>query len=64
MRLGATKRTCCPSRGWEKLLSSGHFSALAAVVAETEARCPVFNLVTDAGVETEMVWLKKPTDEA
>ncbi len=37
---------------------------LAAVVAETEARCPVFNLVTDAGVETEMVWLKKPTDEA
>ncbi len=34
---------------------------LAAVVAETEARCPVFNLVMDAGVKTEMVWLRKPT---
>jgi len=34
---------------------------LAEVVAETEARCPVFNLITDAGVKTEMVWLRKPT---
>ena len=35
---------------------------LAEVVEETEARCPVFNLITDAGVKTEMVWVRKPTD--
>lgn len=34
---------------------------LAAVVAETEARCPVFNLIADAGVTTEMRWIRKPT---
>ena len=33
---------------------------LAEVVEETEARCPVFNLVKDAGVKTEMVWVRKP----
>ncbi len=33
---------------------------LAAVVEETEARCPVFNLVTDAGVKTEMRWVRRP----
>ncbi len=33
---------------------------LAEVVEETEARCPVFNLITDAGVKTEMVWVRKP----
>lgn len=32
---------------------------LAEVVAETERRCPVFNLVTDAGVTTEMTWLRR-----
>lgn len=32
---------------------------LAEVVEETERRCPVFNLVTDAGVQTEMVWLRR-----
>ena len=32
---------------------------LAAVVEETETRCPVFNLVTDAGVKTEMRWIRK-----
>ena len=31
---------------------------LREVVEETEARCPVFNLVTDAGVRIEMVWLR------
>ena len=36
---------------------------LAEVVEETEARCPVFNLITDAGVKTEMVWLRKPASE-
>lgn len=30
---------------------------LADVVEETEARCPVFNLVKDAGVKVQMVWI-------
>ena len=34
---------------------------LAEVVEETEARCPVFNLINDAGVNTEMLWVRKPT---
>ncbi len=33
---------------------------LAEVVEETEARCPVFNLIKDAGVRTQMVWAKQP----
>ncbi len=33
---------------------------LEDVVTETELRCPVFNLVTDAGVKTEMVWVRQP----
>jgi uncharacterized OsmC-like protein len=32
---------------------------LAAVVEETEARCPVYNLVKDAGVAVDMVWVAK-----
>jgi uncharacterized OsmC-like protein len=35
---------------------------LAEVVEETETRCPVFNLVTDAGVKTEMRWVRKLPD--
>lgn len=33
---------------------------LRAVVEETERRCPVFNLLADAGVEVEMVWTRTP----
>lgn len=33
---------------------------LRAVVEETEARCPVFNLVKDAGVRIEMRWVARP----
>lgn len=33
---------------------------LAEVVEETEARCPVYNLVFDAGVNIEMKWIAKP----
>ena len=33
---------------------------LRAVVEETEARCPVFNLINDAGVPIEMRWVAKP----
>ena len=31
---------------------------LLEVVKETEARCPVFNLIKDAGVEIECVWVR------
>ncbi|MEH6473600.1 MAG: OsmC family protein [Halopseudomonas sp.] len=31
---------------------------LAEVVEETEARCPVFNLIKDAGVNVEMTWVR------
>ena len=32
---------------------------LRAVVEETEVRCPVLNLVRDAKVKTEMLWVRK-----
>ena len=32
---------------------------LAQVVEETEKRCPVFNLVVDAGVKTQMLWIRQ-----
>ena len=35
---------------------------LQEVVEETEARCPVYNLVKDAGVRIEMVWIRKSPD--
>jgi uncharacterized OsmC-like protein len=35
---------------------------LRAVVEETERRCPVFNLVTDAGVRCEMRWVHRARD--
>lgn len=35
---------------------------LAAVVEETEARCPVYNLVVDAGVNVQMRWIRVPTN--
>lgn len=31
---------------------------LAEIVEETEARCPVYNLVKDAGVRIDMVWIR------
>ncbi|MDH3499833.1 MAG: OsmC family protein [Acidimicrobiia bacterium] len=34
---------------------------LSEVVEETEARCPVFNLMTDAGVNMEVRWSRNPT---
>jgi uncharacterized OsmC-like protein len=33
--------------------------ALASIVEETERRCPVFNLIRDAGVRLEVRWLRK-----
>ena len=36
-------------------------SELARVAEETEARCPVFNLINDAGVKLQMQWVRKST---
>ena len=33
---------------------------LRRVVEETERRCPVYNLLSDAGVKLEMVWIRRP----
>lgn len=33
---------------------------LAEVVEETEKRCPVFNLLVDADVNVEMLWIRQP----
>lgn len=33
---------------------------LTEVVEETEARCPVFNLLDDAGVDLQVRWVRKP----
>jgi uncharacterized OsmC-like protein len=35
---------------------------LRQVVEETERRCPVFNLLADARVNLEMVWIRRPGD--
>ena len=34
--------------------------ALARVVEATERRCPVYNLIRDAGVNLEMRWIRRP----
>lgn len=35
---------------------------LAEVVEETEARCPVYNLMSDAGVNIETLWVATPRE--
>jgi uncharacterized OsmC-like protein len=35
---------------------------LGVIVKETERRCPVFNLLQDAGVRLEMHWVRAPRD--
>jgi uncharacterized OsmC-like protein len=35
---------------------------LRAVVEETEARCPVYNLISDAGVNLVTRWIRQPID--
>lgn len=39
-----------------KVYTSASHERLREVVEETEARCPVLNLVKDAGVDLTMVW--------
>jgi uncharacterized OsmC-like protein len=36
---------------------------LEAVIEETHARCPVFNLLNDAGVNLEMQWVRQPSGD-
>ncbi len=36
---------------------------LAEVIEETEARCPVYNLINDAGVNVEMQWVRRSPAE-
>jgi uncharacterized OsmC-like protein len=36
---------------------------LRAVIEETEARCPVFNLISDAGVRVEMLWIREGVED-
>jgi len=33
---------------------------LAEVIEETERRCPVYNLIVDAGVNVKMQWIREP----
>ena len=33
---------------------------LAQIVEETERRCPVFNLLSDAGVTLDVLWVRQP----
>ncbi len=37
---------------------------LREVVEETEARCPVFNLIKDAGVKLQVRWIRQPRPAA
>jgi uncharacterized OsmC-like protein len=46
VRVQATVRTDAPEE------------QLRAVVEETERRCPVYNLLSDAGVNVEMLWVR------
>lgn len=40
-----------------RVMTSETTQRLAEVVEETEARCPVYNLVKDAGVKVQMAWI-------
>jgi uncharacterized OsmC-like protein len=41
------------------VVTSESAERLAEVVEETEARCPVFNLLKDAQVKVETIWVRK-----
>jgi uncharacterized OsmC-like protein len=42
------------------VVTSQSEESLAAVIEETEARCPVMNLLIDAGVTVDVRWQLKP----
>ena len=39
--------------------TSSSIDELAALIEETEARCPVFNLLRDASVDVQISWLRE-----
>ena len=41
-----------------EITTQEEISFLEKVVDETEARCPVYNLIKDAGVKIETVWVR------
>tara|TARA_Y100000739_G_scaffold147294_1_gene126873 strand:- start:47 stop:583 length:537 start_codon:yes stop_codon:yes gene_type:complete len=42
-----------------EITTEEEISFLEKVVHETEARCPVYNLIKDAGVKIETVWVRR-----
>lgn len=42
-----------------QVATSAAINDLEKVVEETEARCPVYNLIKDAGVKIETVWIRQ-----
>jgi hypothetical protein len=42
-----------------RVFTSESEERLRQVVEETEARCPVFNLISDAGVKIETLWIRE-----
>lgn len=45
-----------------RVFTSESKERLAEVAEETEARCPVFNLISDAGVNVETLWIREEID--
>lgn len=45
-----------------RAFSSESEERLREVVEETEARCPFFNLISDAGVRLETLWVREEID--
>lgn len=45
-----------------RVFTSESEERLREVVEETEARCPVFNLISDAGVRLETLWVREEID--
>ena len=45
-----------------RVLTNEPETRLAKVVEETEARCPVFNLIKDAGVTIQCAWIAVPPE--
>jgi len=45
-----------------RVFTSDSEERLREVIEETEARCPVFNLISDAGVKIETLWIREEID--
>ncbi len=52
-----------PTSGLRAVVTTGDsLAALAAVIEETEARCPVMNLLLDAKVDLRIEWIHRSGD--